>query len=705
MATIIDSLLVKLGLDSSEFNAGKNKVDKGLKDTGNEADKTGAKLKKTGKDGAEGFGNVAASAAKFLALIGGTMAVKRFIEQTVESSAALDRLSKNLQENVSTVSAWSNSAELAGGSAEGLQGTLDMLSKSQTELQLTGQSQLIPYFSALGVSIADASGKARSGGDVLLDLSDRFSKMDRTTANNMGRMMGIDQGTMNLLLKGRSEVELLVKRQKEYGAVTKQQAEESSRLKRAMTESRQSFEAFGRQLLSAATPAIEKFFTLLSDLGTWVQENKGFLQAFFVLIAGAITIYYLPAMIAAAAATWATIAPMLAIVAPIVAVAAALAALWDDYQTWKRGGDSLIDWSKWEPGIKAAGNSINWLKDLLGDLVYRAIAAADVLSAVFARDWKRAKFAAGEFMNGTGKKYGEKEPEQKPAAAPATPAPQPAPTKPAGTVNSTGKGPAGGAEQERQAMDYFQKQGWSKEQAAGLAANIKRESAFKADALGDNGKAYGIAQWHPDRQAEFKKRFGKDIQGSTLEEQMAFMHYELTEGSEKKAGAKLRGTTSAQEAAAAVSTHYERPADKEGEAAKRGQLAVAMMNATPQPAPAAPPVQVTSYADKREAAGIPAPQPAPAAPPQSGKLYSAQPGPIAALGGVPGASQAAQGAGAAQVAQANAPAPSVAGSNSVETHIGEVKVYTAATDAKGIAADMGKSLDYLFTSQANYGLT
>lgn len=694
MATIIDSLLVKLGLDSSEFDAGKNKVDKGLKNTGSEADKTGAKLKKTGKDGADGFANVAASAAKFLALVGGTMAVKRFIEQTVESSAALDRLSKNLQEGVSTVSAWSNSAELAGGSAEGLQGTLDMLSKSQTELQLTGQSQLIPYFSALGVSIADASGKARSGNDVLLDLADRFSKMDRTTANNMGRMMGIDQGTMNLLLKGRKEVELMVARQKEYGAVTKQQAEESSRLKLAMTESKQSFEAFGRELLSAAMPALEGLFSMMKDFGAWMQENKEFVNAFLTIIA-----------VGLGAIAAATIPINLTVVA-VVALTAAIAALWQDYQTWKRGGDSFIDWSKWEPGFTAAGKGIRWLKDLLGDLVYRAIAAADVLAAVFNRDWKRAKFAAGEFMNGTGKKYGEEEP--KPAAV--TPAPAAQTNKPGapaapGTVNSKAK--AGGVEQERQAMEFFQKQGWTKEQAAGLAANIKRESSFDPNAVGDNGKAYGIAQWRPDRQAEFKKRFGKDIQGSTLDEQMAFMHYELTEGKESKAGAKLRGTKTAEDAAAAVSTHYERPADKEGEAAKRGQLAVAMLKTAPAAAPTLvaanePP---KTYAERREAAGVPAPQPAPAAAPKSGKLYSAQPGPVAGLGGIPGASQAAQGAGAAQVAMANAPAPAQEVSKSVETHIGEVKVYTAATDAKGIANDMGKSLDYLFTAQANYGLT
>lgn len=634
MATIIDSLLVKLGLDSSEFEAKKSKVDKGLKDTGAEAEKTGSKLKKSGKDGADGFENVAKSAAKFLAIIGGTMAVKRFIENQIEANAALDRFAQNLDQSANSISAWSNAAELAGGSAEGLQGTMDMLSKSQTELQLTGQSSLIPYFSALGMSLADTQGKARPVNELLLDLSDRFSKMDRTTANNMGRMMGIDQGTMQLLLKGRSEVALMIARQKEYGAVTKQQAEEASRLRNAMVASKQSFEAFGRELLSAATPALEKMFAIFADFGSWIQENKEFVQTFLTIIAVGL------AGIAAA-----TIPINLTVVA-VLALAAAVAALWQDYQTWKRGGDSFIDWSKWEPGFKAAGAAIKWLKDLLGDMVYRAIAAADVLSAVFDRDWKRAKFAAGEFMSGNGKKYGADD-----APAPPGAPGSPAPAAGSGTVNSTGKSAAGGTKEEQAAMAYFQAQGWSREQAAGLAANIKRESAFRPDAVGDNGKAYGIGQWHPDRQAEFKKKFGKDIQGSSMEEQMAFMHYELTQGNERKAGNILRGTTGAAEAAAAVSSHYERPADKAGEAAKRGQLALAM------------------------------------------------------LGGVPGASQAAAGAGAGQVAQANAAAAPGGGSKSVETHIGEVKVYTAATDANGIAKDMGKSLDYLFTSQANYGLT
>jgi hypothetical protein len=41
---------------------------------------------------------------------------------------------------------------------------------------------------------------------------------------------------------------------------------------------------------------------------------------------------------------------------------------------------------------------------------------------------------------------------------------------------------------------------------------------------------------------------------------------------------------------------------------------------------------------------------------------------------------------------------------SVKTQIGEINIKTQATDAKGIADDMGHSLDYLFASQANVGL-
>lgn len=394
MPTIIDSLIIKLGLDSKEFGAGKKNVDKGLKETGNEAEQTGKKLNKAGEDGAKGFNSLSKEAVKFLAVIGGTIAIKRFIEQTVQSEASLYRLGQNLGENVSTISAWSQAAEQAGGSAEGLQGTMDMLSKAGTQFQLTGESSLIPFFSALKVAFLDAKGNMRSANDLFLDLSDRVSKMDRTKANNILRMMGIDQGTANLILKPRKELELIIERQKQSTAVTKKQAEEGARLNATLIKGKQSFEAFGREILSEATPAIEKILDVLSSLGEWMKENQPFIKTFLTVLAVGLT------------AVGAASVPVDIMAVAIAALAGAIALLYDDYQTWKRGGDSFIDWNKWKPGIEAAGQAIHWLRDLIEDLMLRALAAGDAIWQLFHGDFTAAKIAFDEMVAGTGTKYG-----------------------------------------------------------------------------------------------------------------------------------------------------------------------------------------------------------------------------------------------------------------------------------------------------------
>ena len=131
----------------------------------------------------------------------------------------------------------------------------------------------------------------------------------------------------------------------------------------------------------------------------------------------------------------------------------------------------------------------------------------------------------------------------------------------------------------QEAFDFFVGKGWSKEQAAGMAANLSAESKFNHQAVGDGGRAFGIAQWHPDRQAEFEKFSGKNIRDSSFQEQLAFMHHELTAGKEKAAGDKLKGSTSAAEAGAVVSRYYERPADALGQATARARDANSMFSA------------------------------------------------------------------------------------------------------------------------------
>lgn len=128
------------------------------------------------------------------------------------------------------------------------------------------------------------------------------------------------------------------------------------------------------------------------------------------------------------------------------------------------------------------------------------------------------------------------------------------------------------------AMQFFMSQGWSKEQAAGIVANLQKESAMRPEAVGDGGAAYGLAQWHPDRQADFARWAGHDIRSSTAQEQLAFVHHELTQGKEQLAGRALKNAGGAQEAGSIVSRMYERPQNVTGEAQERGGLADRLSN-------------------------------------------------------------------------------------------------------------------------------
>lgn len=131
----------------------------------------------------------------------------------------------------------------------------------------------------------------------------------------------------------------------------------------------------------------------------------------------------------------------------------------------------------------------------------------------------------------------------------------------------------GSAGSMSEAMKDFMGRGWTKEQSAGIVSNLWSESGLRAGAVGDDGKAYGIAQWHPDRQADFEKWAGKSIRDATVAEQRAFVHYELTQGKEQKAGNLLKGATTAGASGSIVSRHYERPQDEIGDASRRAVLA------------------------------------------------------------------------------------------------------------------------------------
>lgn len=109
------------------------------------------------------------------------------------------------------------------------------------------------------------------------------------------------------------------------------------------------------------------------------------------------------------------------------------------------------------------------------------------------------------------------------------------------------------------AYQYLIQRGYSPQAAAGIIGNLAVESDLNAGAIGDNGAARGIAQWHPDRYSGLMS-YAKQNNGSVndLGTQLGYLDYEL----KNKYGdtfKKVMSANSPGEAAGAFALGYERP--------------------------------------------------------------------------------------------------------------------------------------------------
>lgn len=123
-----------------------------------------------------------------------------------------------------------------------------------------------------------------------------------------------------------------------------------------------------------------------------------------------------------------------------------------------------------------------------------------------------------------------------------------------------GSVPSQTSEPAKSAMQFFQGRGYTKEQAAGIVGNLSHESDFKTSASGDNGTAFGIAQWRGDRLEGLKTYAASKGKPTTdFQTQLEYVDQELN-SSESGAKAKLSTAKSTQEATQAFLA-YERPKD------------------------------------------------------------------------------------------------------------------------------------------------
>jgi hypothetical protein len=592
MATIIDALLVTLSLDTSGVKRGRQEAESAQKKLRADAERTQKEFDEKARQIGVALSQVRNQVIGLLAAFTAGRGLREFVDDLTRSDAALGRTAKNIGVSADELSAWQGVAERAGGTAAGITGSMESLARNFQELALTGQSAVVPYFRALHVALADSQGKMRPVRDILFDLADHLSKLDPAKAQAIGAGLGFDQGTINVLMQGRAALADLLAEQEKLGHANAEDTAAAQRRQAAFNGLGQASQDLGRKLLTALTPAILAVTKALTKLSEWAARHRTLVQAFFFGLSAAV--------VAFAVALAAPLAGLAALSAAIVSAIAAIALLYDDWKTWISGGKAAFSgfWQffadKWatakdivEPIFESwntyilgfvqtwkdaftliwqvlSGNSDQirdaWshlVDDLKADLT-NFVDLVKHIGPVILEAFKSAFSSAFDWAEGRFKAVRDAitgHRERTSAAA----APKMAPT--------------GGTDIEK-----FVAMGWTPAQAAGIVANIQRESGGNEKAVGDDGEAYGLGQWHRARQQAFASWAGHDIRQSTREEQLAFINYELRQGQEKKAGDLLETIKDAAIAGAAISRYYERPKDTNGEAQARALMADDLLN-------------------------------------------------------------------------------------------------------------------------------
>ncbi|WP_187982126.1 lytic transglycosylase domain-containing protein [Klebsiella pneumoniae] len=285
-ATVIDALLVTLGLDTSDFRKGQKDVSDDLKKQREDAKKTAKEMAEQGKKAAAFFGSIK---TELLALTGVTVTaggLMSFVKSTTSGLMDLSIQSKALGMSAKELDGWAKSAEAAGSSAEkisaALQGFQDAKQLAKVGVYDTPVQEAAIRLNSLthdSFNIRDDS--AQTTFRKILDSARKVTDPD--IRRQILQLVGIDDAINQRNQEGQflPDVDRLTKSSGITDASTKGAKEFTA----AWAELNQSLETTKNQFYTFLIPYVRDFNVVLRDLSNWMkshpEEMKQKVDAFF----------------------------------------------------------------------------------------------------------------------------------------------------------------------------------------------------------------------------------------------------------------------------------------------------------------------------------------------------------------------------------------------------------------------------------------
>ncbi|MCZ5725104.1 lytic transglycosylase catalytic [Escherichia coli] len=348
--------------------------------------------------GAKKFGSVlagtTANAIKMgLAVEGAALSVVAFTAKIASGLDNLYRASQRTGATVQGIQSIGYAVSQVGGSVDAARSSLESLSRF-----IRNNPGAEGFLNRLGVQTRDASGNMRDMAAIFTGVGQKLSGMPYYRANQYAQMLGIDENTLMAMRRGVGQFSAQYSEMVKAIGFNADQAALSSN--RFMTSLKSLGEMAGmardkigsnladglagqidnlRKKIIENFPKIEVTITKVIKGILWLGEIVG--RVAFRIVDGVGDIIEWWGKLDAETKTLIEVIGGLVVamrilnstfwmspIGLITGLIVALGLLWEDYKTWKEGGNSLIDWEKWQPAIDKAKDAITWLRDHLLEL-------------------------------------------------------------------------------------------------------------------------------------------------------------------------------------------------------------------------------------------------------------------------------------------------------------------------------------------------
>ncbi|ECY4647013.1 lytic transglycosylase catalytic [Salmonella enterica subsp. enterica] len=254
------------------------------------------------------------------------------------------------------------------------------------------------FLNRLGVQTRDASGKMRDTASIFTGVGQKLNNMPYYRAKQYAQMLGIDENTLMAMRRGMNgftaDYQSMLQK---TGFNADKAAVQSNKF---MTSMRGLTSLFGimrdkigsnlagglagsldslRRRILDNFPKIEETLTKVIKGVIWLANAFTRMAWRVIQAAGSVIDWWKKLddgsqkflmTIGAILIAWRLLnaAFLKSPIGLITTLILAIGLLYDDYQTWREGGNSLIDWEKWQPAIDKAKEAMVWLRDHLLEL-------------------------------------------------------------------------------------------------------------------------------------------------------------------------------------------------------------------------------------------------------------------------------------------------------------------------------------------------